>query len=485
MISRNRRIAMVALLALAAFFAIKDVVGGKIYHIQAPYDAYMRAFAVSRLILVFIAALIARKPVLTRRDGLLFCGILGLSLDVFWQYVAPGAAFWIAAALSHAAIGFGMAALMQFAVAAHPNEKLRRGVTIGSVAVGLIITLAGFAPVLLFYGQWFGQQLDDATFQALAPWLDRLRWLGMLTACLSIEALAAATLRSADGRQRQQALLVIASFAPLVVATSVHALARIISAHDAAWARDADAVGSVLTAAGLAYGALTRRLIDVEFYVSAAIIAALVGAALTVLAFLAEHFVVPWIAVSVEHLPLFKPYGDAVRIGAHLIAAFGAFLILTKVYEEAKRFARDVVFHHRQEHLEALRTFAERDASALAPGPLAAALVEAAMEHADASYAAVYVRDASGYRRLAGAGTCAPENHIAANDPRIPPPRGLRNMGDGSVALPMPIGTGISGFLVCGPKREATRYAPDELTAVGLATREAGIVLSALAPASA
>lgn len=468
---------MAALLMLAVAFAVKDVIGGNNYQINAPYDAYMRVLAASRLILIAIAALVAFKSKFGKSEALLFWGILGLSLDVFWQYIPPGPLFWFSAALAHAAIGFGMAQLVRYAAEDHPSERFRRRVTVWAAAIGVTIGVAGFAPVALFYGSIGGRALDDATFALIAPWLDRLRWLWMLAACVAIEGCAAAALRTATAQRRAHALLVVASFAPLALATSVHAIVRIAGAHDIAAARDIDAIGNVLTAAGLAYGALTRRLVDVEFYVSAALAAAIAGAALTILGFSSEHFFVPWLGSYVESLPVLAHYAPAVRIGAHVLTAFAAYLVLTKVYDDAGPLVRNAIFHHREEHLRALRALGESIAS-MPAAQVAPALMEATIKYADAAFAAIYRRESSGFRRSDGSGEPLPPVHVAGSDERVPTSLTAHAAGDGSAAFAMSTGPRISGFLLAGPKRDATAYAPDELRALGLAAREARIALA-------
>ncbi len=469
---------MAALLVVSAVYALKDVIGGTVYLIDEPYDAYMRLFAMSRLILIAIAALIARKPVLSQSDRLLFGGIVGLSLDVYWQYVPTGSfAFWFSAALGNGAIGYGIAQLVRYAAEDHPSEIYKRRASVWAVAIGVTIAVAGFSMVALGYVNTGSWSVDDATFAAVAPWLDRLRWLAMLCGCVAIETFAAASLRRTQPERHAHALLVVASFAPLALATSVHALVRIAGAHDLAAARDVDALGNVVTAAGLAYGALSRRLVDVEFYVSAALAATIAGGALTLLGFLGEHFFVPWVVDSVERLPVIARYGSAMQIGAQLVTAFAGYLVLTKVYDEAAPRVRSAIFHHREEHLAALREFAETVA-ALSAAEAAPALVEVAVRHAWANYAGLYRRGGRDFSLLEGAGEPAPAPRVAHDDPRVPPTLKPHVNGDGSAAFAMPKNERFTGFLLAGPKRDTTAYAPDELRALGLAVRETGIALS-------
>ncbi len=468
---------MVALLVAAATYAVKDSIGGIAYQAGAPYDAYMRMFALSRVVLVIVAALIARKRVLTASDALLFWGIGGLSLDVFWQYTPPGALFWFSAALAHAAIAFGMAQLIRYASYENPNPQFRKAATVTAVAIGTTIAVAGFAVVALSFGSIGGQMLDQPTFDAIAPWLQRLRWLGMFAGCVAIEVCAIAELRAATDERRPRALLVVAGFAPLALATSAHALAVVVTAHDNALLRNADAIGNVLTAVALAYGALTRRLVDVEFYVSAAVAASLAGAALTTLAFLSEHFVVPWIDESVERLPLLANHGWAVKTGAGVVSAFVAYTVFTRIYDKAAPFVRDAIFHHREEHLRALRAFAEAVAT-IDAARVAQALVDVVTKDAAASFAGLYRRGDSGFRLTYGSGVPQPAAQIATSDGRVPASFAPLVADDGSAVFAMLSENGIAGFLLAGPKRDETTYAPDELRALGLAAREAGLALA-------
>ena len=83
-------------------------------------------------------------------------------------------------------------------------------------------------------------------------------------------------------------------------------------------------------------------------------------------------------------------------------------------------------------------------------------------------------RVCAGVRR----GRAQPSPRIAARDARVPTWLSARIGGDGSAAFAMPEGERIVGFLLVGPKRDALTYAPDELRALGLATREAGIAMA-------
>ena len=156
-----------------------------------------------------------------------------------------------------------------------------------------------------------------------------------------------------------------------------------------------------------------------------------------------------------------------------MIAAFVAYIVLSQVYEKAAPFVRDAIFHHREEHLRALRDFAEAVAT-LDPARVAPMLAGVVMKDAAASFAGLYRRDGGGFRLTYGSGEPQPATQIATSDERVPASFAPLVADDGSAAFAMLSENGIAGFLLAGPKRDATTYAPDELRALGLAAREAG-----------
>jgi hypothetical protein len=474
---RAIRVAAALFVACAAAFAAKDVAGGKSVNTDFTYDAFLRVFAISRALLVVLTLLVLLKRRPARSDWLLFGALLGLSLDVYWPFVPPRYQMWCAA-LANASIGTGMALLVVLAL---PQRlQTTRRVLALSAVVGNVIAASGFSLAYLDYASpW----LDNATFSAIAPWIDRLRWSGMLFACAAIAFGAHSRLRTADETERPKALVLAVSLAPIVILTSAHALAIIKVGRDVGWARDLDSVGNVLTASGLVYGALTRRLIDPEFYISAALAATLTSATLTVIAFVAEHYVPPALEGIVNTQPFLQPFGEGVKGGAQLVTAFIVFLFVNVIHERCNELTRDLIFHHREEHLRELRSFGDRivEREGIDVGR---ALVEAAVEHVGSDGAALYLRDAEGFRLTAVTGMPAARRLLAASS-SVPQGRLASRTSDGGLSLPMPIGTVLAGFLQCARKANGTDYAPDEIAALALATREAGLVLGASSTAPA
>ena len=469
-----------ALLVAIAFVVVcKDLAGGTSERTTLTYNGWLRAFAAGRLVLVTIALLILTKPSLSREDRLLFGGIIGLSLEIFWEFV-PDPLFWPAAILAQVAVAYGMAQLIRYAIARGRDDATNAVIERVAPIIAVTIALAGLAPIVLGFGQWIdGRQLDDATFLHVAPWLDRVRWFAMLAACVAIGTAAVNGLRRADADARPRALFIVISFAPLVLATSLHALVHVAGAHEAAWAKDADAVGNVLTAAGLAYGVLSRRLVDIEYALTVTITFGIAAAALAVLAFAGEHFVVPAVAERVASIPLFVPYGEEVRSATHVIVAFAVFLLISAIHEKATSAVRSVLFGRREEHLRALRDLADNAVQHARPKAVAQKLVEAAVVHASSTHAALYERDGTAFRLVAEAGSSTSRrSHVSGDDRSVPPLRRAHILDDGAVTLPMPIGTALQGFLWCARKHNGLAYAPDEIAALGLATREVGLVLA-------
>jgi hypothetical protein len=433
------------------------------------YDNSFRIFAVSRFILAILALLV----LLTRRwnrEGLLIGALLGLSLEVYWHLVPPGVPMWLCAVLANASVGVGMTLLLLLATPL-PLRQSRR-VIFGSTALGLIIFATGFANIFLFYGL----RLDDSTFHAIAPWIDRLRWFAMLVACAAIALAARRNLRESTEAIRPKALVLATSLAPLVVLTSAHALVVVSLGYDVVWARNFDAVGNVLTAIGLVYGALTGRLIDPEFYISTALAATLTSAFLTIATYADARYVVP----RIEHyiLPVFlEPFRDPVRSGVGIATDFAIFLCVGAVHGRSVKWTKDLVFHHREQHLRELREFGDQ-IIAREEVDVASALVDAAIEHAGAEHAKVYLHRDDKFTPVAAKETSLGPD-VDASNPIVPALRRESLSADGSVSLPMPIGSELVGFLCCGRKRNNTKYAPDEITALALATREGGILLGA------
>lgn len=474
---RAARLVRILIVLVAAAIVVHDLSGATSISTSRVYDPSYRAFAFARLLLVAIAALIALGRTTTRRDALLFGGLLGLALEVFWEFVPFGPFFWPAAIGAPLAVGFGVAQLLRYAAGAHANPTVRRTATVLALVTGAGVAACGIAAVVLGFGSWNGQMLDDATFRAVGWWLDRARWTFMLAAVASMEMVALASLRASPDRSR--ALLVAFGFAPLALATGLHALSEIVHG-DVPLIRDVDALGYVLTATILTYGALTRRLIDVEYAVIASFTGIVLLAAAALGAFLAEHLGVPLIEGLVERTPALQPLGEPVRAYTGLAGGFGAFLLIGRFHEKLDEFVRSLLFKRRDERVRELLEFARERLWELDPRDLPDALAHAVAEGAGTRSVGVYAKHGAVFRSLAHVGD-APAT-IAETDARIPSARAPRYAPGGGLSVPMPVAGALCGFVLCGPRDATASYARDEMSALALVGREAGNALAAFKP---
>jgi hypothetical protein len=435
-----------------------------------PFSPYFLVYSGSRIFIAVVAATLLLKPRLSADESRLFGGLIGLSLDLLYNFYPDPWPLWLTAAIANAGLGFGIAQLIRYAAGHLPSGPFARAAAAFGVFAGAAIALAGFLPVYLY----FVAGMDEGPFGHIAPTLGKLRWLSLLIAVVGLEAIAIAALRFANESRRARLLVATAGFAPLVVTTAVHACVYLVRGHDVDLAQDVDALGNALTALALAYGAGSRRLVDVQYALNAAATATVTAAILTVIAFLGEHFIAPLIEAYIVEMEIFKGFGEQVRGGVELGVAFCTFLGIDRLHEWSAEFTRDLIFRHRAEHIAALREFAEGISEA-APGEIARQLVGVAVENAGAGGAALYVRKGSHFKLAVAQGEA--DRSIAFNDARVPELRRVRTGRDGSLALPMPIGKTLSGFLYCRNKRSGEDYAPDETALLALAARETGIVL--------
>lgn len=453
--------------------ALFELTGQRSYATGNPATPFLRAYSIARVIIGFAAgALIALKPRLNRTEATMFGGLMGLALDVEYDYF-PAEAFWAATVLANVSIGAGVAQLMRYALSFLPPGIVVRRSGIGALTAGALLAVLGFVPVYAFFGTDVGANVHWAT--VIAPALGRLRWGIFLVACLGIESAAVAALLQTQGEHRKRLLFVIIGFAPLCIGTGLHSIASVVVGHDLAWLADLDVSGTVLTAILLAAGVLSGQLVAVEYYALIALAATVTGVSVAVLAFTAEHFLTAPLEHFFDDLPALAGFNTAVHETVQLGIAFGVFLTIGRAHEWSTEFFRDLIFAHRAEHLEKLRRFAE-DVGEGSRAEIADRLVEAAVEHAGAISAALYLRDGGTFRPIASTGTEVLRS-IPDGDTRVPPLRHALVPDDGSVTLPMPIGTKLTGFLRCERKRLVMAYAPDEIELLALAARETGIAL--------
>ena len=466
------------MVAVAVLLALYELTGERSSATGTEATPFLRAYSIARIIIALSAgALIALKPRLDRVEAMLFGGLVGLAFDIEYDYF-PAEAFWPAAVLANVSIGTGVAQLTRYALSYLPASAVTRWAGIVALAAGALLAIVGFLPIYAFFGTSLGTNVDWTTM--IAPALERLRWGIFLIACLGIECAAIVAWRHVLGDHRKRLFIVVAGFAPLCLGTGLHSLASVIFGHDVPALADLDVAGTALTAIILAAGLLSGQLVAVEYFALVTLAATVTGVSIAVVAFAAEHFLTSPLERFFDALPVLAGFNTAVHEAVQLGIAFCVFLTIGRAHEWSTEFFRDQIFAHRTGHLEALRSLAE-DVGEGSRAEIAGRLVQAAVEHAGAISAALYLHDSEAFQPIASIRVDA-LHPIPDGDTRVPSLRRPLLPDDGSLTLPMPIGARLIGFLWCERKQRLTVYAPDEIELLALATRETGIALCAEFP---
>ncbi len=234
----------------------------------------------ARLGMLVLAALMLRKWLAEARyEGqrrLLLCGLLGLSLDVYWQLAYSGAFQWFAMLLKFAGVATGLMCFIALTASFGNGARgTRFRVVLRLVAplMGLVVFIAGVA---LGFG-WMahcrsgagGCYVDDA----FSIWSYRAYFIADSTARLLIFAAAlAAVITSPENRQRL--LLVAVSCMLLAAGTAIDFTVRLATVPpDTVFALQVlDAILTLLFVLGMFVAITKNRMFDVAFYFSGGIV---------------------------------------------------------------------------------------------------------------------------------------------------------------------------------------------------------------------
>jgi hypothetical protein len=227
----------------------------------------------------------------------------------------------------------------------------------------------------------------------------------------------------------------------------------------------------------LAYAALSRRLIDVGFFLNRAAVFAIVSAIVIGAFVLAEWAANAWLATATHATGAF--------IG--IAVALGLGISLQYIHKYVERFVDRVFFRKRHEDESALRRFAHEAAYISDRSTLLDRAVQTVKEHTSADCAAVLVRDGTATYAFANDGRQA---EVSENDPGMVALRAWNKPIDlhlfadsqlrGEFAFPMISRAVLVGALICGPKRDGEAYAPDESQALLSLAHGVGTALDTL-----
>ena len=231
----------------------------------------------------------------------------------------------------------------------------------------------------------------------------------------------------------------------------------------------------------LTYAALSRRLIDVGFFLNRAAVFTIVSAIVIGAFVLAEWAASAWLA-STTHT-------TSAVVG--MVVALGLGISLRYIHRYVERFVDRVFFRKRHEDESALRRFAHEASYISDRSTLLDRAVQTVKEHTSAQGAAILVRDGTAAYAFATDGQRA---DVSENDPGIVALRAWNKPIDlhvfpdsqlrGEFAFPMISRGDLVGALVCGPKRDGEVYAPDESEALLALAHGVGTALDTLSSQS-
>ncbi len=228
----------------------------------------------------------------------------------------------------------------------------------------------------------------------------------------------------------------------------------------------------------LTYAALSRRLIDIGFFLNRAAVFAIISTIVIGVFVLVEVVASEWL-VSTGHTT-----STVIGMGV----ALGLGLSMRYIHRHVDRFVDHVFFRRRHEDEAALRRFAHECSFITDRSVLLERAVREVKEHTDAAEATILMQDgAAAYTsaKSEGARTIASEN-----DPGIlalrawHKPVDLGSLKDsvlrGEFAFPMVSRGALMGVLVCGAKLNGEVYAPDESEALLALAHGVGTALDVL-----
>ena len=431
------------------------------------WNFWLSTFAA--LWLLLFAALIAWRRSDVRQMQLLSLWLASFVLTgALIGFAAPWAWVYVLQSISESVIGaLSVALLAAFASGfAQPLSGLRRvteWLCYVSLAIYTAISLVGTAGVVTL-------RFDPLPFVAGNAGLVSVAAAVLMAALCGLLAIGASC-----GVERQRAiwtLVPLAAFFCFFIAGLV---------------ATAPLVGLVSTLVLLAapvaltYAALSRRLIDVGFFLNRAAVFTMVSAIVIGAFVLAEWAASAWLAGNTHTTSAFVGMAVALGLG----------ISLRYIHRYAERFVDHVFFRKRHEDESALRRFAHEASYISDRSTLLDRAVQAVKEHTTADDAAVLIREGAATYDFPGDGHGA---RVSENDPGVIALRAWGKPIDlhafphsqlrGELAYPMISRGELLGALICGPKRDGDAYAPDESDALLALAHGVGTALDTLSSQS-
>ena len=443
--------------------------------LELTWNVWLSAFAA--LWLLLFAALIAwrRSDVPQMRllslwlaAFVLTGALIGFAAPWAWVYVLLNISLSVAAPLSVALLAAFSSGFAQ------PLSRFRRitqWLCYTFLAIFTVISLVGIAGVITL-------RFDPV------PFVEGIVVLVPITAAILMAALCGLlAIAASRGVERQRAVWTLVPIAAFFCSYIVSVIATSSSSSYA----DSTVLGLVSTLVlltapvALTYAALSRRLIDVGFFLNRAAVFTIVSAIVIGAFILAEWAASAWLARTT--------HTTSAIIG--MVVALGLGVSLRYIHMYVERFVDRVFFRKRHEDESALRRFAHEASYISDRSTLLDRAVQTVKEHTSAQGAAILVRDGSAAYAFATDGQRA---DVSENDPGIVALRAWNKPIDlhvfpdsqlrGEFAFPMISRGDLVGALICGPKHDGEAYAPDESEALLALAHGVGTALDTLSSQS-
>ena len=332
--------------------------------------------------------------------------------------------------------------------------------TIGLLTAVAIVTLR-FDPVALAFGEW--------------PVL-----VSTVSELLVLLA-GAAAIAAARGSERQRVVWAVSSMGLLLVLFIVNDMLSWLAPSLAGDSRlfTIDNIVGIIMPVGLTYSVLSRRLLDVGFALNRAVVYSAVSVVVVGLFTTVENLLGGWLT-TVSHV-------ESLAVSVAIALAIG--FSIRWIHGRIDRFVDVLFFHKRHRGEQALLRFAHEAAFVTNRDLLLSRAIDEVALLTEAQSVAILLREGAGtYVCASSFGQPLPdagENEAAVLSMRASGnPVDLHGRGGGlhgEYAFPMMARGTLIGTLVCGVKRSAEPYAPDEREALRTVAHSVGLALDALA----
>lgn len=315
------------------------------------------------------------------------------------------------------------------------------------------------------------------------PFLDGIAGLVAVTGAILMAVLCGIlAITASRGVERQRAVWTLV---PLAAFFCFYMVVLIATSSSSSYANSivlslASTLVLLVAPVALTYAALSRRLIDVGFFLNRAAVFAIISAIVVGAFVLVEWAAGAWLT-STTH-------ATSAVIGMAVALCLG--ISLRYIHSYVERFVDRVFFRKRHEDESALRRFAHEAAFISDRSILLDRTLQTVEEHTGAQ-GAILVRDGAASYAFATDGR-RPE--VSENDSGIVALRAWNEPIDlhefpgsqlrGEFAFPMISRGRLVGVLVCGSKRDGEAYAPDESDALRTLAHGVGTALDTLASQS-